>query len=87
MSKCTTPQNPPQPAPPPAAPKPVLPKVSWRLLLVLGARRDAARHGVNPVPAMATAHRVYVATGGNRYAARRASFAVVDAQCGRGEVA
>lgn len=76
MDKCNT-----------AAPQPQasrFPVVSYRLQVQLNARNDAHRHGVDPAPAMAAAEAEYRATRGNRFAARRAAFATVDLQCGRG---
>lgn len=76
MDKCNTPDAPEQAQP--------FPRVSSQLLVRINARNDARRHGVNPVPAMEAAAAEYVATRGNRFAARRAGFAAVDLQCGRG---
>ncbi|WP_337052519.1 hypothetical protein [Pseudoxanthomonas sp. USHLN014] len=79
MQQCTTQKNAPQPG--------AFPSVSHRLLVVLHARRDALRHGVNPRPAEQAAAQAYRASRGNRFYARRMAWAAVDAQCGRGEVA
>lgn len=76
MQQCTTPAD-------PAQVLPHYPKVSYRLLLAVAITRDARNHGVNPMPALAAAHDAYRASGGNRFHARRAGWAVVDAQCGR----
>jgi hypothetical protein len=54
------------------------------LQLRVDARRDAQRHGVPTHPAEAAADATWRATRGNRYAARRAAWAAVDRQCGRG---
>lgn len=76
MQQCTTGGNAPQPQ--------QFPVVSHRLMVRLYAARDAQRHGVNALPAVEAADAAYRTTGGNRFAARRAAWAAVDAQCGRG---
>ncbi|MCD7096911.1 hypothetical protein [Stenotrophomonas sp. MMGLT7] len=77
MHQCITPAARPQALP-------VYPVVSHRLLVRQQARNDAHRHGVAPAPAIAAAEAEYRATGGNRFAARRAAWLAVDLQCGRG---
>lgn len=78
MDKCNTPETPPQATA-------GFPVVSYQMLVQLNVGNDARRHGVNPAPAIAAAAAEYRATRGNRFAARRAGFAAVDLQCGRGE--
>lgn len=76
VDKCNTPAV--------AMQAPAFPVVSYRLLVRRSAENDARRHGINPAPAVAAAEAEYRATRGNRFAAKRAAFAVVDLQCGRG---
>ncbi len=72
MHKCNTPGNPPQAC--------AFPVVSHRLVVTLDARRAAHCRGVSAAPVVDAAHAVYALTHGDRYAARRAAFAAVDAQ-------
>ena len=63
-----------------ATPQPLqFPKVSHRLMVRVNARRDAHRHGVPAGAALAAVDRAWSATGGDRYAARRAGWAATDA--------
>ena len=75
MQQCSTGALAPQPRP--------FPVVSHRLVVRVNARRDARRHGVPEQPAIAAADAEWHRTRGDRYAARRAAWAAVDAQCGR----
>ena len=68
----------------PASQAPPFPVVSFRLLVRVNAQRDAQRHGVTATPAVAAVDATYRATRGDRFAARRAGWAAVDRQCGRG---
>lgn len=76
MQQCNTGGEQPQPR--------EFPVVSHRLVVRVNARRDAERHGVSPRHAVEAADSTYLATGGDRFAARRAAWAAVDRQCGRG---
>ena len=76
MQQCTTGGCAPQPQ--------RFPTVSHRLMVRVHARRDAERHGVSPQPALEAVDAAYRATRGDRFAARRAAWAAVDRQCGRG---
>lgn len=71
MHQCNTGACAPQP--------PQFPKVSHRLMVRINARRDAHRHGVPAGAALAAVDRAWSATGGDRYAARRAGWAATDA--------
>lgn len=71
MHQCITGGATPQP--------PQFPKVSHRLMVRVNARRDAHRHGVPAGAALAAVDRAWTATGGDRYAARRAGWAATDA--------
>ena len=65
----------------PQAPR--FPKVSHRLLERVNARRDAQRRGVAPAAAVHAADSTYRATCGDRFAARRAAWDMVDALRGQ----
>lgn len=76
MQQCNTGAHAPQPR--------QFPKVSHRLVVRVNARRDAQRHGVSPGAAIAAVDTAWRETRGDRFAARRAAWAAVDRQCGRG---